>query len=159
MIGSGVRMKVYACKFFDEEKEEIFFIQGVYCGMELKFFQNLAHIFGEAVNVCSEVLANVLGVFQELFKIIGRDVIDGIARGFAKLTVQVLQILLLEEFIAVKDFVLGGLEHAVNPAEHGKGQNYIGILAPLEIISQDLICYRPDEINLLLKLTHFLTLF
>jgi hypothetical protein len=62
--------------------------------------------------------------------------------------------LAFSSFVALQDLLLRGGKHAVQTAQHGEGQDHVRVLAALEIVAQDLIRNRPDEVRDLLKAIH-----
>src|SRR5579884_110285 len=76
------------------------------------------------------------------------------AGGAAKLAIHVLEALGPQVLIPLQHPLLRRREHAVEASQHGEGQDDVGVLAPLEVVTQNLIRDRPDEVRDLLKVVH-----
>ena len=87
----------------------------------------------------------------------GRGVVEREAGRLAKLRGEVFE-LALELAMCRQDGLLGRLQHAIDPPQHGERQDHVGILAPLEGISQQ-IRNSPDKGDLLTEVVHHESLY
>jgi hypothetical protein len=85
------------------------------------------------------------GIREELFEVVARGVVEGEARGCAKLGIEVLK-LAFEPCLGLEDFVLGRRQDAVEAAQDRERQDHILVLAALEGVA-DQVRYSPQEID------------
>ena len=111
--------------------------------VEVELLEHLAHVGAEPGDVVAQVLRDVGGVGEQLPEVVARRVVEGEPRGAPELRVEVVE-LALEPGLDGQHLLLGGRQHAVEAAQHGKGQDDVLVLAALEGVADE-IRHPPDE--------------
>jgi len=131
-----------ALHYLEEESPFVELADGV---VKVELLEHLAHVGAEASDIVAEVSGQVRGVRQQLLEVVARCIVEGEARGPAKLGLQVLELPLVLG-LGIEDLRLRGGQHTVEPPQFRKRQDYILVLAPLEGVA-DQIHHAPQEAN------------
>ena len=111
--------------------------------------QNVLDVVGESVQVCLEVLPELLlgrrscqGPQGEL-----RRVVELLTGGLGQWTDLVNDVCLVEPFLLFQDGVFGGLQDGVKPADDGHGKYHVPVLAPDVEVPKNGVGDVPDEVG------------
>ena len=135
MVADLVRMQVNAGKLLGHHVEQAGFGQLVDLGVKLKALKDVAHRRAEGLHVCTQVLTNVVLVAHELLQVQRRGVVEKLARFAQQKGLRVQAGGFAGGFLS-QHLGLGGLQHTVQPAQHGKRQDHLAILALLVVAAQ-----------------------
>ena len=134
-VGDLIGVQIDLPELLQHQEEEAGAIELGDCVIEVELLQHLTHIGAEAIDVIAQVGGQVWGVLEQALEVVEGGVVEGEAGGPAELGIEVCQ-LALEVAVGIEDLLLGGLQHAVDAAQHGKGQDHILVLAAFEGIPQ-----------------------
>jgi hypothetical protein len=59
----------------------------------------------------------------------------------------VINVVLVQELLAIQHGVLGGIEHGVEATQHGEWQDHVAVLTAHLHVAQPVICDAPDEVS------------
>ncbi len=90
--------------------------------VEIKLFQHVAHLLAEPGDVVAQIRSEIRRVGEQLLKVVARGVVEGEARGFAQLRVQVLEPP-VEPGVCFQDALFRRRKHAIEPAEDRQWKN------------------------------------
>jgi len=130
-------------ELFGDHVEQAGLGQLVDLGVKLEALKNVAHRRAEGLHVGAQVFTDVVLVAHEFFQIHGRGVVKELA-GFAQQERIGVQARFLTQSLFCQHLGLGGLQHAVQPAQHGKGQDDLAVFG-LFVVTTKKVCDRPDE--------------
>jgi hypothetical protein len=127
-----VGVQVDACEPLGDEVEQLVLGEPVDVGHEVEPLENITNGGREALNVCVEILGNVVLIAHELAHVERRHVGEALS-GLAKderLRVQPGGLLL---GVLGKDRPLGGLQNAVQTPQDGEGQDDLAVIRLLVV--------------------------
>jgi hypothetical protein len=138
-----VRVEIDLGEPLGDEVEQLVFGQPVDLGEEIEPLENIADRGREALNVCVEILGNVVLITHELAHIERGHIGEALPRlaQDERLRVQP-GLLLLDVFGEHRS--LGRLQDAVQAAQHGERQDDLAVVGLL-IVTAEEIGDRPDE--------------
>ena len=112
--------------------------------VEVEPLQHLAHVSAEAGDVVAQVGREVRRIGEQGFEVVARGVVEGKTGRPAELRVQVIQPASAQLGLPAQHLPLCRGKHAVEPPEHGQGQDDVLVLAPFEAVT-DQIRDTPEE--------------
>lgn len=138
VVADRVGMEVDRREALQDQEQQARLIQLGDRVAEVEALQDLPHVRAEAGQVVTQVRGQVRRVGEEAPEVVAAGVVEGVPRGAAELVVTVLQAEVLELGVALEHRFLGRLQDAVDPAQHGEGQDHVLVLAALEVVAQQL---------------------
>jgi len=112
-------------------------------GVELEALEDVAHRRAEGLQVGTQVFADVVLVTHELFQVQGGGVVEELA-GLTQQKWFGVQTGFFTQSLFSQHLGLGRLQHAVQTAQYGEGQDDLAVLGLLEITAQQ-VSDRPDK--------------
>ena len=154
MVGNLVGMEIndVAGKPLHHQEQQAVIVElgdGVW---EVELVQNLPHVIGKTVQVGAQVRCEAGRIIEQFLEIVFGPVVEGEARSFAELGIEVLQ-LALQLGVRLQDFQLRRRQHAVNAPEHRERQDHVLVFAAFEPITEQ---FRngPQKVDLFAKVVH-----
>ena len=144
--GLGGEIDLIGGESLDHVEEEVFFVHLGDLHPEVEAFEDVPHVGGEGVYVAREVLGELIGVVEQFFEREGRCVVERNARDLVQLGRHNHLGFARQFFELGQNLVLCGLQHGVEPAEHGQRQNDLAVLVAL-IRPSEKVADAPDEIR------------
>jgi hypothetical protein len=116
---------------------------------ELEVLENVLDVRGEAVEVGLEVRLELLltGASLEVAQRELRGVVERLPGRLAQGLVLVGDLGFVQRGLHVEHGLLGRLEHGVESAQHGHGQDHVAVLAADVEIAQHIVGDAPDEVR------------
>ena len=111
--------------------------------VEVELLEHLAHVGAEPGDVVAQVLRDVGGVGEQLLEVVARRVVEREPRRALELPLRVVEPA-LEPGLRRQHLPLRRGQHAVEPAQHGEGQDDVLVLAAPEGVSDE-VGHPPDE--------------
>ena len=147
--GVGAEVDVRREELLDERAEGVGLGEARDLVAELEALQDVLDVGREAVEVGFEVGSELLlaGAGLEVAQGELRGVVEVLAGGLAERLVLVDDARLVESGLHVEHGLLGGLEHGVEPPQHGHGEDDIPVFAADVEVAQDVVGDAPDEVD------------
>ncbi len=145
----GAEIDVGRGELLDQRAERVGLRQARDLVAELEVLEDVLHVRREAVEVGFEVGLELL-LARARPEVAQREpggVVERLAGGLAQGSVLVGDAGLVERGLHVEHVLLGGLEHGVETAQHGHGQDDVAILAAHVQVAQDIVGDAPDEVG------------
>ena len=116
---------------------------------ELEVVEDVLHVGREAVEPGAEVGLQLLGIGAgaQVFQGEIRGVVEVMPRGLPQGLVLVNQADIVEGGLHVEDRLLAVLQHRVEPAQHGHGEDHVAVLAAHVQVAQDVVGDAPDVVR------------
>ena len=122
-VGHRVGVQVDLAELGDDQVEPVGLVELGDVLLEAEVFDDLAGAAGEALDVVGQVGGDVVRVALELLEGEAAGVVEGTGRRPGEDRLEVLDLAALQALELGQDLVLGRLQHAVQPAQHGQGQH------------------------------------
>ena len=116
---------------------------------ELEVFEDVLHVGREPVEVCLEVRGELLAVGAGAQVAEGEpgDVVERLPRRLTQGGVLLDHAGVVEGGLHVEDRLLAALQHRVEAAQHGHGQDHVAVLAAHVEVAQDVVGNAPDVVR------------
>jgi hypothetical protein len=137
-------VKVDLAEFLNELEKAIGFVELLDLLIEGEVFEKGADFRGEAVNVVEQILREPVGVGLEALEIVLAGVVELVFGRALQHFVRVFGGLALEPLVLFEDFGLGGIEDAIEAAEHRHGQHDFAVFGRA-VRAAEKVSDIPDE--------------
>ena len=136
-------------QFVDQVTERVGFREPRDLVAELEVVEDLLDVGREAIEVGDEVGSQLLavGAVAEILESELRVVVEGLFGSIAQRLVLVVDPRLVKQGFGLQNRLLGRFEHRVEAAQHDHGQDHVAVLAPHVEVAQNVVGYRPDEVD------------
>ncbi|HLL02270.1 MAG TPA: hypothetical protein VK539_16910 [Myxococcaceae bacterium] len=142
-VADDLGVQVDIGELLGDQVQQVGLLEPVDLGVELEALEDVAHRGREVLHVGAQVLANVVLVAHELLQVERRGVEEELA-GLLEQEGLGVELGLLAQLLLCEDGGLGGFEHAVEPAQHGKRQDDLAVFGLLVVTAQQ-VRDGPDE--------------
>ena len=142
-VVDDVGVEVDGGEFLGDQIEQVGLGEPVDLDGELEALENVADVGREALHIGRQVLAHVVLVADELLQVEGGRVVEALPGLAQEERLRVEPGLLLVRQLR-QHRRLGRLQHAIETAQHGEGQNDLAVVRLLVVAAQK-VGDRPDE--------------
>ena len=142
-IADHIGVKIDGGELFGDQIEEVGFGQLLDLSMELETLENITHGRGEGLHVGAEVFPDMILVAHELFQIERGGVVKELP-GFLEEERLRIQPGFLAFLLFGKHGGLGGLQNAIQTAQHSEGQDDFAVFGLL-VVAPKQIGHGPNE--------------
>lgn len=142
-VADGLRVQVDGGEFLGDEVEQSRLVEAVDLGVEVEALEDVAHGGRKGLHVGAEVFADIVLVAHQLLQVERRGAVEESTRDLEEEGLRV-QLRLFPLRLLRQHGVLGGLQHTVQTAEDGKGQDDLALFGLLVVATQE-VGDRPDK--------------